>query len=113
MIKFAPETFHFKFVELINSMIDLGCSKYSWQISLFCTLPKSSDMALPENDRPITILQMFYNIFSRMIYNRLLPILDSHQSYYQFGFRPGIRLEDALAVLETLISKTRECTIRF
>ena len=44
-------------------------------------------------------------------YNRLLPILDSHQSYDQFGFRPDIRLEDALVVLETLISKTRELNI--
>ena len=112
MIKFALKTFCFKFVELINAMIDHGCSNESWQISLFCMLPKSSDIALPENDVRIAILQVFYNIFSRIIYNRLLPILDSHESHDQCGFRPGIRLEDALVVLETLISKTREWNIK-
>ena len=36
------------------------------------------------------------------------PLLDPQQLYDQFGFRPGVRLEEALVVLETMISKTRE-----
>ena len=44
-----------------------------------------------------------------MIY---IPTLDSHQSHDQFGFRPGIRLDDALVVLETLIPQTREWNIQ-
>ena len=96
---------------MLEILFDHRCSNDSWRTSLFCMLPKSGDMSLPENYRPIAILQVFYKIFSRMIYNRLLPILDSHQSHDQFGFRPGIRLEDALVVLETLISKTREWNI--
>jgi hypothetical protein len=43
-----------------------------------------------------------------MLYNRLLPQLDSHQHFDQCGFRPGVRIEDALLVAETLISKTLE-----
>ena len=49
MVKFAPETFHFKFDDVINAMIDYGCSNNSWRTSLFCMLPKSGDMTLPEN----------------------------------------------------------------
>ena len=48
MVKFAPETFHFKYVELMNAMIDHGCSNDSWRTSLFCMLPKSGDMTLPK-----------------------------------------------------------------
>ena len=89
-------------------MIDSGSTNDSWRSSLFCMLPKSGDLTLPENYRPIAILQAFYKIFSRMLYGRLMPLLDSHQCHDQFGFRPGVRLDDALVVLETMISKTRE-----
>ena len=56
----------------------------------------------------IAILPIFYNIFSRMLYHRLLPQLDSHQNFDQCGFRPGVRIEDALFEAENLISKTLE-----
>ena len=69
---------------------------------------KSGDLTLPENYRPIAILEIFYNISSRMMYGCLLPLPDPQQSCSQFGFRSGVRLEEALAVLETMISKTRE-----
>ena len=46
-----------------------------------------------------------------MVHNHVLPILDSHQSHDQFGFRPRICFEDALVVSTTLISKTREWNI--
>ena len=46
-----------------------------------------------------------------MLYNRLLPVLEKHQSFDQFGFRPQIRLEDALLVVETVISKCNEFQI--
>ena len=47
---------------------------------------------------------ILYFLFSRI----LLPILDRHQSYDQYGFRPGIRLEDAFVVVEGMISKCNE-----
>ena len=34
--------------------------------------------------------------------------MDRHQSHDQYGFRPGIRLEDALVVVEGMISKCNE-----
>ena len=43
-----------------------------------------------------------------MVYGRLRETLDEHQSSDQTGFRCGIRLEEALVTVETLISKTNE-----
>ena len=71
-------------------------------------IPKSRDLKDPTNYRPIAILSIFYKIFSRMLYNRLLPILDPEQSYDQFGFRRNIRLEDALICIEGMLGKCNE-----
>ena len=60
------------------------------------------------NWRPIAVLPVFYKIFSRMLYRRLEIILDGYQCSDQIGFRCGIRLEDALVVVETLASRTSE-----
>ena len=76
--------------------------------TLFTMTPMSGDLTLPTNYRPIAILFIFYQIFSRTVYNRLLPILDRHQSHDQYNFRPSIRLEDALVVAEGMISKCNE-----
>ena len=43
-----------------------------------------------------------------MVYNRFLLILNRHQSHDQYSFRPGIRLDDALVVIESMISKRND-----
>ena len=71
-------------------------------------LPKSGDLGNAGNWRPIAILPILYKIFSRMIYHRLQPTLDRHQSHDQFGFRPACRIDDAVVVLENVIGKSIE-----
>ena len=46
---------------------------------------------------------MFYEIFSRLIYNRISFHLFSYQFFDQLGFTPGIRIEDALLCAEVVI----------
>ena len=43
-----------------------------------------------------------------MIYKRSLPVLDGQQGEEQTGFRPGIRIEDALMIFETITSRCTE-----
>ena len=71
-------------------------------------VPKQGGVSLPANWRLIAILHMFYNICFRMLYNRLLPQFDRCRHIDQFSFRHGVRIEDALVVVQTLISKTLE-----
>ena len=67
-------------------------------------IAKSGDLTLATNYRPIAILPILYKIFSRMMYRRLRGRLDDAQSDDQAGFRPGIRIEDAIGTAESLIS---------
>ena len=108
MVKYGGPRLHSVLISLMNSLIDCGAVDDNWKHILFSMVPKHGDLSVPSNWRPIAILPIFYKIFSRMLYHRLLPQLDSQQNFDQCGFRPGVRIEDALFVAETLISKTPE-----
>ena len=68
-------------------------------------LPKSGDLSNPSNWRPIAILKVTYKIFARVLHGRLKHQLYQEQSDEQMGFMPARSTEDALLVLETVISK--------
>ena len=108
MIKYGTSRLHCILLDLINDLIDKGTVDSHWKEIIFSMVPKQGDLTVPSNWRPIAILPIFYKLFSRMVYNRLLPQLDRCQHFDQCGFRPGVRIEDALVVVETLISKTTE-----
>ena len=99
---------HFKLLELFNNIILQGRIDDDWHVTIFNMIPKSGDLQNPANWRPIAILPILYKIFPRMIYHRLHPILDRHQSNDQFGFRPACRIDDAFIVLENMIGKSIE-----
>ena len=71
-------------------------------------LPKMGDTSRPSCWRPIAILKISYEIFSKLICQRLRITLDTHQSIDQTGFRPGTGIEDAFLVFESLCSKSLE-----
>ena len=52
-----------------------------------------------------------YKLFARMVYHRISPILLSCQSRDQFGFTPGVRIEEALLVADQIVSHSIEFNI--
>ena len=108
MIKYGSRRLHITSLDLYNDMLSRGFIDDSWRAVLFTMIPKSGDLSQPSNWRPIAVLPVFYKIFSRMLFRRLEFILDRSQCSDQTGFRCGIRLEDALVVVETLASRTSE-----
>ena len=52
-----------------------------------------------------------YKLFARMVYHRISPILLSCQSRDQFGFTPGVRIEEALLAAEQIVSHNLEFNI--
>ena len=46
-----------------------------------------------------------------MLYDRIQSQLDAQQAHEQCGFRPGIRIEDAIITTENLISATNDFNI--
>ena len=53
-------------------------------------------------------MPVLYKLFSRLLYQRLQPILEGNQSHDQFGFRKMRRIEDAFVILENMVGKTYE-----
>ena len=56
------------------------------------------------NWRPIAVLQLFYKVFSKIIYNRISSQLFGCQSFDQHRFKPDIRIEDVLLYAEIIIN---------
>ena len=64
-----------------------GDTPREWHRTLIKVLHKNGDTRLPQNYRPIASIPILYKLFSKMLYNRLEPILDPEQSLDQAGFR--------------------------
>ena len=71
-------------------------------------LPKDGDLTEVSNLRPIIILLCMYKVFSRLVYNRISPVLFGYQSADQYAFTPGTRIEDALLCTEEAIANSIE-----
>lgn len=110
MFKSATDTFLHALLEVFNGML-AGEPDPSWRLTQFLMFPKGGDRTKPKNWRPIAILRIAYKIFSRMLYQRLQPILDAHQSKDQVGFRQGASVVDAFVTYETVCGKTLEWNV--
>ena len=73
--------------ELFTDIImQKGVPPAEWKCSFIKVLYKKGNGKLPENYRPIPILD---KLLSRLIYGRIHKVLEQSQSPDQAGFRPG------------------------
>ena len=89
-------------------MLYTGEFDADWRRTVFVFLPKSGNLEDPTNWRTIAILRICYNIFARLLYNRIKAWLVPQQSPEQMGFLPGRSAEDAMLMLEETVSKSFE-----
>ena len=80
-------------------------------LGLESAFPKSGDLTNPGNWRPLTILNIAYKFFARIVYKRLKQILEAQQSKDQVGFRTSVGVDDAFAVLENVCSRSMEWSV--
>ena len=95
-------------LDVFNNMLAVGRFDASWSHTVFTMLPKGGNLFSPSNWRPIAVLKITYKIFAKLVYKRLRPTLERHQSKDQVGFRPCTSVEDAFVVLESVCSKSLE-----
>ena len=79
-----------------------------WKHTVISVLYKSGDHKLPQNYRPISIIPLLYKLFARLLYNRLEPLLDQHQSPDQAGFRHDYCTTDHLFTTTVLQERCHE-----
>jgi hypothetical protein len=107
-IKFRPIELHEKLIILYNEMLGRGEIETTWRHTIFRMIEKKGDLEDPANYRPIAILAIFYKIFAKMLYHRLEEKLDRQQAEDQFGFRSSFRIEEAIGIIEKMISSSNE-----
>ena len=109
MIKHAGTPMATEITQLFNDLLHARSEAPSdWYITRFRVLFKKGDQTSLENYRPIAIIPIFLKLLSRVIYARIQPILDVHQSCDQAGFRSGYSCDDHLFTLNLLIEGAEE-----
>ena len=97
MIKYGGEKVQNTLLSTFNKILEADTpTPESWRRTIIKVLHKSGDSKLPQNYRPIASIPILYKLFSRLIYNRLVKILDSQQNMDQAGFRRGKSTTDHL-----------------
>ncbi|CAI5477431.1 unnamed protein product [Closterium sp. Yama58-4] len=66
-------------------------------------LPKKGDKESLNNYRPITLLNFTYKVLARVVADRMKSVLHMVISPEQYGFIPGRRLSDAVALVADII----------
>ena len=108
MLKFGGERLCVVMLQEFNNIIKPSSPiPKEWSKTLIKVLHKNGDARLPQNYRPIATIPLLYKLFSRMIYNRLEPILDPQQSRDQAGFRRNRSTVEHLFTT-TIIQETAE-----
>eukprot|EP00438_Fugacium_kawagutii_P034704 Skav231175 [mRNA] locus=scaffold3252:369456:370088:- [translate_table: standard] len=95
-------------IGLFNKILAIGTIEANWRITFFMMIPKTGDLSAPNNWRPIAILQITYHISMKLLHNRLKERFENNQSHDQFGFRPGLGVEHALIIFESMTQKSIE-----
>ena len=86
------------FKDVITSMIPPS----SWKKSKIAVLCKSGDAKLPGNYRPITLLPILYELFTKLLLARVKDVLERAQTVDQAGFRASFSCEDHLFTITLL-----------
>ena len=109
MLKNGGSTLHIHLQQLYNDVISpTATPPAQWKQTTISVIYKSGDAQLPNNYGPIAIIPLLYKLFARLLYNRLAPTLDSHQTPDQAGFRHNYSTDDHLFTAAMIHEKSQE-----
>lgn len=75
-----------------------------WKMALIHPLHKKGSKTDPNNYRGISLLDVTYKIFSKVLFNRAEPQLDHQLGEYQAGFRKGRSCPEQILNLKNLMA---------
>ena len=109
MLKEGGPTLRSHLLRLYNDVIPPHTTQpRQWKETTISVIHKSGDPQLPSNYRPISIIPILYKLFARLLYNRLEPQLDQHQTPDQAGFRHDYSTNDHLFTTSILHERSQE-----
>ena len=95
-------------LKIVTSVWEEEKMPQQWKEGIICPLYKKGDQMECGNYRGITLLNLGYKVFSNVLFERLLPILQRGMGSYQCGFLPGKSTIDQIFTLRQILEKTTE-----
>ena len=94
---------------VFNLSVQEGCFPSFMKIAKILPQHKGDSVLSEGNYRPISLLPIFSKIFERLIYNRLIEFVDSHNilSELQFGFQKNKSTEQAVSAIVSALNTAK------
>ena len=112
MIKHANVTFKEYLLNILNQRLQYRNFDESLYIAILQIIPKDGNVRELAHWRPIALLSIFNNVFSKFVYRRISSHLFQRQSSDQHGFTPGKRIKDVLLCAEVAIEHHQEFNLK-
>jgi exonuclease III len=92
------------FCLILNAMFFDGAITTQQKLGTIVCLPKSNRMLTPADRRPITLLNSDYKIVTRILAQRLRPVIEMHLCRTQYCGVPGNTILDAVVTVRDTIA---------
>ena len=90
---------------IINLVLETGVTEVVWRLIMQVPIPKKGNLGQLANWRPICLLNVVVKLMDRMIYNRMVPVVDEVLRGNQFGFRASRSTNGAMATFAEMMGK--------
>uniref|UniRef100_A0A672KW72 Reverse transcriptase domain-containing protein n=1 Tax=Sinocyclocheilus grahami TaxID=75366 RepID=A0A672KW72_SINGR len=94
-------------LSLYNKTLDTGCFPEFWCEAVICPLYKNGDKNDVENDRGISLLNVFGKIFTKVLNRRLVSYVEVNNMFYeeQAGYRSDYSTIENIFILQSVVLK--------
>lgn len=94
----------------ITHFFSTGYILKEWNYSHICLIPKTERPEEASQFRPISLCNVIYKIISKVITNRLKPILNSIVTPFQNAFVPGWLMADNCLIAHDMVNLIKQWT---
>jgi hypothetical protein len=89
-------------LQAINEAYSKGELPETWTVAKIICIFKKGDASLPENYRPISLLDAVYKLYAKLILNRIQQQVDKRLRKTQYGFRTARSTSDPIHIIRRL-----------
>jgi sorting nexin-29 len=79
-----------------------------WNWNIICPIHKKGDVTIRSNYRGISLLCVAYKIFSNILFNRLMPYIETAIGDYQCGYQGEQATVDQIFTVRQILEKCSE-----